>query len=93
MKIPGNQPIFYLWPIQSVFPESRLGHGGTQPYRPYQKCMGKCPLYGCNATGGLIFWEIHYSSNISPTSILEILFFHLCAYRHTLLTSMVIVGS
>ncbi len=21
---------------------------------------GKCPLYGCNATDRLIYWEIHY---------------------------------
>ena len=69
MKIPGNQPIFYLWPIQKhlhlgiMKPIHISSHGGTQPYRPYictSNLWGKCPLYSCNATGRLISWEIHY---------------------------------
>ncbi len=59
MKIPGNRPIFYLWPIQKLL---HLGIPNRVPNTRghTSNLWGKCPLYGGNATGRLISWEIHY---------------------------------
>ena len=58
MKIPGNQPIFCLRPIQKQLhlgiPDRVLSNGEDGG------SLDKTPVYGCNATGRLISWEIHY---------------------------------
>ena len=43
MKIPGNQSIFCLWPIQKNL-HLGIPDGGTQPYRSYQQSMGEVPF-------------------------------------------------
>ncbi len=63
MEIPGNQPIFFLWPIQ------KLLHLGITNRAIPSIYGGKCPLYGCNAMGRLISWEIHYRPFLYPPLI------------------------
>ncbi len=58
MKIPGNQPIFYLWPIQKLL---HLGiPNRIYMYNNTSNLWGKYPLKGGNGTSRLISWEIHY---------------------------------